>query len=171
MLAEETPGERPSDEGWLGSRLGECAVAGCRGPRGLRSGGTLAARELPRGGIEVAPLPAPLPAEAGQARVQFRNQDYPLRGRVFLMGRQGDCDLVFDSELYPTVSGRHCEIVYERRAYVLRDHSRNGTLINDRPVIGERVLQAGDWIRLGPAGPLVRFLGQSADQLKLMTTA
>jgi hypothetical protein len=38
-------------------------------------------------------------------------------------------------------------------------------------VIQELVLQAGDWIRLGPGGPLVRFLGKSADQLKLMTIA
>jgi hypothetical protein len=127
--------------------------------------------ELARGPVSVAPLPPPLPAEAGPARVQFRNQDYPLRGRPFLLGRHADCDLVFDSDLYPTVSGRHCEIVYERRTYLLRDRSRHGTLVNERPVIQELVLQAGDWIRLGPGGPLVRFLGQSADQLKLMTTA
>jgi pSer/pThr/pTyr-binding forkhead associated (FHA) protein len=46
----------------------------------------------------------------------------------------------------------------------LRDHSRNGTLVNDRPVIGELPLRAGDWIRLGPAGPLIRFLGKPVDQ-------
>jgi hypothetical protein len=127
--------------------------------------------ELPRGPVTVAPLPPPLPVDAGPARVQFRNQDYPLRARPFLLGRHADCDLVFDSDLYPTVSGRHCEIVYERRTYLLRDRSRHGTLVNERPVIQELVLQAGDWIRLGPGGPLVRFLGQAADQLKLMTTA
>jgi len=127
--------------------------------------------ELESGPVEVAPLPPPLPADAGPARLQFRNQDYPLRGPAFLLGRHADCDLVFDSDLYPTVSGRHCEIVYERRTFLLRDRSRHGTLINERPVVEERVLQAGDWIRLGPGGPLVRFLGQSADQLKLMTTA
>ncbi len=127
--------------------------------------------ELTRGPVEVAPLPPPLPADAGPARLQFRNQDYPLRGQPFLIGRHAECDLVFDSDQYPTVSGRHCEIVYERRTYVLRDRSRHGTLVNERPVIGELVLQAGDWIRLGPGGPLVRFLGRSADQLKLITTA
>ena len=119
-------------------------------------------------GAKVAPLPPPLPADAGPARVQFRNQEYLLRNRPFFMGRHAECDLVFDSELYPTVSGRHCEIVYERRTYVLRDHSRNGTLVNERPVIGELVLQAGDWIRLGPDGPLLRFLGQT-DEIR--TTA
>jgi FHA domain len=127
--------------------------------------------ELTRGPVEVAPLPPPLPVDAGPARLQYRNQDYPHRGRPFLMGRHAECDLVFDSDQYPTVSARHCEIVYERRTYVLRDRSRHGTLVNERPVIQEMVLQAGDWIRLGPGGPLVRFLGRSSDQLKLMTTA
>lgn len=161
LLAEEVP-ERPPV-----SVLSPDAAA--------RAACDLAARwqrgELARGPVEVAPLPPPLPPDAGPARVQFRNQDYPLRGQVFHLGRHGDCDLVFESELYPTVSARHCEIVYERRTYVLRDHSRHGTLVNERPVIGEIGLQAGDWIRLGPGGPLVRFLGQSADQLRLMTTA
>ncbi len=127
--------------------------------------------ELESGAVEVAPLPAPLPADAGPARLQFRHQDHPFRGPAFLLGRHADCDLVFDSDQYPTVSGRHCEIVYERRTFLLRDRSRHGTLVNDRPVVEERILQAGDWIRLGPGGPLVRFLGQAADQLKLMTTA
>jgi hypothetical protein len=160
----------------FGEALLEEEVAGRAGVSVLsadaaaRAAFELAARS-PRGGLASAPLPAPLPVESGPARVQFRNQDYALRGPSFLMGRHADCDLVLDSELYPTVSGRHCEIVYERRTYVLRDRSRNGTLVNERPVIHEIILQAGDWIRLGPGGPMVRFLGQSADQLKLMTIA
>ena len=44
-------------------------------------------------------------------------------------------------------------------------------MVNECPVIQEMVLHAGDWIRLGPRGPQVRFLGHAADQLKLMTTA
>jgi hypothetical protein len=127
--------------------------------------------DLARGPVEVATLPPPLPADAGPARLQFRNQDYPLRGQPFLLGRHAECDLVFDTEQYPSVSAWHCEVMYDRRTFVLRDLSRHGTLVNERPVIGEMVLQAGDWIRLGPGGPLLRFLGRAADQLKLMTTA
>ena len=37
---------------------------------------------------------------------------------------------------------------------------RYGTLINDRPVQHQSALQPGDWIRLGPNGPVLRFLGQ-----------
>jgi hypothetical protein len=163
-------------EGLLEDEVLERAPVSVLSPDAVaRAACDLAARwqrgELARGPVEVAPLPPPLPPDAGPARVQFRNQDYPLRGKVFLLGRHADCDLVFESELYPTVSARHCEIVYERRTYVLRDRGRHGTLVNERPVVHEIVLQAGDWIRLGPGGPLVRFLGQSADQLRLMTTA
>jgi hypothetical protein len=155
--------------------IGRAAVSVLSPDAAARAACDLAGRwqrgELQGGPIVVAPLPPPLPVDTGPARVQFRGQDYPLRDRVFLLGRHADCDLVFDSETYPSVSGRHCEIVCERRVHTLRDRSRQGTLVNERPVVLEAVLQAGDWIRLGPGGPQVRFLGRAADQLKLMTTA
>jgi hypothetical protein len=180
MEPAEPPAERDPDcedfgEGLLDELMGRAPVSVLSPDAASRAACDLAVRwqrgELAGGPVEVAPLPPPLPADAGPARVQFRNQDYPLRGPVFLLGRHADCDLVFDSEQYPTVSGRHCEIVYERRTYLLRDRSRHGTLVNERPVGHEMVLHAGDWIRLGPRGPQVRFLGHAADQLKLMTTA
>jgi predicted component of type VI protein secretion system len=59
------------------------------------------------------------------------------------------------------VSARHCEIVLDRRLYVVCDHSRYGTFVNDH-LISQQVLHSGDWIRLGPQGPLLRFLGQPA---------
>jgi hypothetical protein len=37
--------------------------------------------------------------------------------------------------------------------------------------VGQRELHPGDWIRLGPGGPLLRFLGQTIDKRKLMPTA
>ncbi len=179
--APAPPAERPPDsedfgEGLLDHDAPERPAVSVLSPdAAARAACDLAGRwqrgELARGPVEVAPLPPPAPADAGPARLHFRNQDYPLRGRPFLLGRHAECDLVFDSDQYPTVSGRHCEIVYERRTFVVRDRSRHGTFVNERPVIGEMVLQAGDWIRLGPGGPLLRFLGRAADQLKLMTTA
>ena len=75
------------------------------------------------------------------------------------------------SALYPSVSGRHCEIVFDRRVYTLRDRSRHGTLVNDRPVNQQVVLRSGDWIQLGPGGPVLRFLGQAPGQNKLLPTA
>jgi FHA domain len=115
-----------------------------------------------------APLPLPLPAEAGPARLHFQGQDYVLGTGRFTIGRQPGDDLVFDSDQWPGVAIRHCEIVYDHRAHMLCDHSRGGTLLNDRPAAHAVALHAGDWIRLGQDGPLLRFLGQSAE---IRTTA
>lgn len=99
-------------------------------------------------------------ADPGPARLSFRGQDHQLGEGPFVLGRDPTCDLVFESELYPHVSARHCEIAFDRRAYVLLDRSRHGTFINDRPV-SQAALHSGDWIRLGPQGPLLRFLGRA----------
>jgi hypothetical protein len=129
-------------------------------------------RELPAGHLDhQAPVPPPQPVDAGPARLHFRGQDFLLNRPTFVLGRQPTCDLVFDSEDYPAVSGWHCEILYEHRAYILRDRSRHGTLVNDQPIDRQVTLKPGDWIRLGPDGPLLRFLGQSGDPRRLMTTA
>jgi FHA domain len=131
--------------------------------------------ELPRGHLDAAPLPGTSAADAssdrGPARLHFRGADYLLSGPLFILGREPSCNLIFETELYPTVSARHCEIVFRRGAYLLRDRSRHGTLVNDCLVTQPVALHSGDWIRLGPGGPLVRFLGQANDQRHVMTIA
>ncbi len=122
--------------------------------------GRVARADMNRGYHEAAPLPSGAVADPGPARLQFRGHEHALTEGVFTIGRAADCDLVFETELYPTVSSRHCEIVLDRRAYTLRDRSRHGTLVNDRPVSQQVALHSGDWIRLGPSGPVLRFLGQ-----------
>jgi hypothetical protein len=128
-------------------------------------------RDLLPGHHDAAPLPAPQPLDAGPARLHFRGQDYVVRGPTFTLGRQAGCNIVFDGTLYPDVALKHCEIVWEKRGFVLRDKSKNGTLVNDRPVIQQIALQAGDWIRLGPGGPVLRFLGSHAETRIRITTA
>jgi pSer/pThr/pTyr-binding forkhead associated (FHA) protein len=114
----------------------------------------------------------PLPVEAGPARLHYLGQDYLLTDPTFTLGRQPGCDIVFDSDTFRGVAARHCEIVYDHRTYMLLDHSRDGTLVNDCPVAGSVVLRPGDWIRLGPDGPVLRFLGRtSLNGSALMTTA
>jgi hypothetical protein len=120
--------------------------------------------DMPAGRIEVAPLPSPRPASAGAPRLHFRGRDYPLHGRSFVLGHHAGCDLVFDPEQHPEVAARHCEITRDRRGFVLHDRTPHGTSVNDRPVVGQLPLRPGDWIRLGPGGPVVRFLGQAAAQ-------
>jgi pSer/pThr/pTyr-binding forkhead associated (FHA) protein len=113
-------------------------------------------------------LPEPQPIDAGPVRLLFDGRDYPLGSSAFTLGRHPDCDIVFESKHYPTVSAHHCEIVFDRQMYVLHDHSRNGTLVNERPIMDEMPLQAGDWIRLGPGGPLLQFLGQPSETHRAM---
>jgi hypothetical protein len=121
--------------------------------------------DVPPGHLESIPLssaPVAPQKDSGPARLSFRGQDHVLSRGPFILGRDPACDLVFESELYPHVSARHAEIVYDRRAYTLFDRSRHGTLLNDRLIHQHAALHSGDWIRLGPHGPVLRFLGQAA---------
>jgi hypothetical protein len=159
------------DESDLGNLLvstpGKCGVQ-ILPPDALARAAHAQALRVHRGEAETAhPQGIALPSSAastsrsdpGPARLSFRGQDHPLVGTPFVLGRDPTCDLVFESELYPHVSARHCEITYDRRAYLLCDRSRHGTFVNDRPV-SQAALHSGDWIRLGPQGPLLRFLGR-----------
>jgi hypothetical protein len=143
------------------------ADAASRGAHGL--GASFQRGDILRGHLPAAaPLPLPQPLEAGPARLHYQGQDYVLGMGPFLIGRQPGVDLMFDSEQWPHICGRHCEIIYDRRSHLLCDRSRAGTLVNDQPAINAVQLRPGDWIRLGPQGPLMRFLGQSPD---MRTTA
>jgi hypothetical protein len=128
--------------------------------------------ELPCGHLErAAPLPQPQAVDAGPARLHYRGQEYVLGRGLFTLGRQPGCDLVFDGPGAQSVSLRHCDLSYERRQYVLCDRSREGTLVNDRMITEPELLRPGDWIRLGPNGPLLRFLGRPGSVRGRVTTA
>jgi FHA domain-containing protein len=94
------------------------------------------------------------PATAGQGTTSFRlichqSPDrlvYDARSSEMVIGRSGDCDLVLDD---PKVSKRHARIVLgEDGARILDLGSRNGTMVNGRPV-SEAPLVHGDVIVLG----------------------
>jgi hypothetical protein len=128
--------------------------------------------DLPRGHLDCASLPGSsfdAAGDRGPARLHYRGKDHLLSVSLFALGRDLSCQLVFEAELYPSVSARHCEIVLTRGVYLLRDRSRHGTLVNDCLVTQPAALQSGDWIRLGADGPLLRFLGQASNQRRLTT--
>jgi hypothetical protein len=125
--------------------------------------------EIPRGRLEAVLLGATTTSkeprlahnrDTGPARLSYRGQEHTLGQQPFLLGRDPSCSIVFASEQFPHVSAKHCEIVLDRSAILLRDKSRHGTLINDTVVQEQAALTAGDWIRLGPKGPVLRFLGK-----------
>jgi S1-C subfamily serine protease len=81
-----------------------------------------------------------------------------LSHEPFLVGRDPDADLRFDTHGDLEVSARHATVTKEGDHWVLRDlGSRNGTYLNGRPVNTATVLRAGDRIAFGHAGPLVEF--------------
>jgi hypothetical protein len=129
--------------------------------------------ELAPGHLEIAPLLPPQPVDSGPPRLHFRGQDFIIPGESFILGHHPGCDLVLDSDRYPAVSSRHCEILYERRAYLLRDRSPHGTWVNERPVNQQVHLRPGDWISLGPTSeaPALRFLGGAGRQHRVTTSA
>lgn len=87
-------------------------------------------------------------AHAG--RVRELDQD------VVRFGRLPSNDFAFDPHADLDASGNHAEIRREGARYVLLDvGSRNGTLVNGRPV-QRHVLEGGEEIEFGTGGPRVR---------------
>ncbi len=68
--------------------------------------------------------------------------------QVMTIGRATTNRIVLHDEL---CSRNHCELYRNGAAWVLRDlGSRNGTMVNNGPVVGERELESGDLIQIGP---------------------
>jgi anti-anti-sigma factor len=66
----------------------------------------------------------------------------------FLVGRDSVCHLRPASTL---VSNQHCAISSRNGCFFIRDlGSTNGTFVNNEPLRGERELQHGDGLRIGP---------------------
>jgi hypothetical protein len=117
----------------------------------------------------VAPLPLAESVETGPARLHFQGRDHLLHGGPFTLGTQAGCSLLLDAHEHPQVADRHCDIVFDRRTFLVFNRSNHGTLVNDTSVVGSFVLRAGDRIRLGAQGPVLRFLGDTP--ARIYTTA
>ncbi len=74
---------------------------------------------------------------------------YSARDRGFEIGRDGGDWSLPDPQLI--ISGRHCEIRFERGGFWLNDLSRNGTFVNgsNQRLDGVHLLRTGDTIRIG----------------------
>lgn len=68
--------------------------------------------------------------------------------QVMTIGRATTNRIVLRDEL---CSRNHCELYRNGSTWVVRDlGSRNGTTVNGGPVVGERELESGDLIQIGP---------------------
>ncbi len=78
-----------------------------------------------------------------------------------VLGRDPQCEVVLDPELYPAVSAKHARLRVDGEALWLEDlGSTNGTLVAERSVRSYR-LQHGELFRLGPEGPRFAALAPS----------
>ncbi len=64
-----------------------------------------------------------------------------------LLGRSPGCDLSLDD---PTISAHHARLAFHHSQWWVEDlTSRNGTFLNDQPVLDPVVLTSGDILRCG----------------------
>ncbi len=121
--------------------MNQCPQCGFVGAPGNRFCG--------RCGHALSTASAPLPEQAtligygpaGGDRVVPVDQD------EFRIGRGADCDLVID---HASISRTHARIIGDGGSFTIEDMgSRNGVMVNGRPVRSAVPLQRGDRIRLG----------------------
>ena len=90
-----------------------------------------------------------------------------LIGEHIVIGRGASCHVTIDD---PMLSRRHVRIDLSHADPVVEDlHSRNGTQLNGRPIVGRAALKDGDRIRLGTQ-ELV-FLTPSVPKKNFRTTS
>jgi len=105
------------------------------------------------------PLPPEPPRSTGRPTLTVLvgpsdvGRTYPIQEVVARIGRHGDNDVVLD---HPSVSRYHARVLFGYQpapppdALLIEDlNSANGTLVNDRRVVGTTRLADGDRVRIG----------------------
>ncbi len=78
---------------------------------------------------------------------KFQGCEIPIPNTVLLIGRDSLCHVRLHS---PAVSKRHCAIAAWAGKVRVRDlKSRNGTLVNGKPIVGEVTVRDGDRLQIG----------------------
>ena len=91
-------------------------------------------------------------------RLRFLLQEFDLDRDHVILGRGTTCSVTIDD---PMMSREHVRIDLSGPKPVLEDlHSRNGTVLNGRPLIGQANLQDGDRIRIGTQELVFLALGR-----------
>jgi DNA-binding winged helix-turn-helix (wHTH) protein len=86
-----------------------------------------------------------------------RSERIALPAGVITLGRDPTCEAMIDA---PGVSRRHAQIRVEATGIVIEDlGSKNGTFLNDNPVLGPTTMGDGDRVRFGPIQYLLRVAG------------
>src|SRR5690242_9331622 len=79
---------------------------------------------------------------------------------VTTIGRHDECQLRIKSS---QVSRKHCELFEKKGLLLVKDlGSSNGTLVNGKKIQGQRVLEPGDELTIGPVQLRVAKVGATA---------
>jgi pSer/pThr/pTyr-binding forkhead associated (FHA) protein len=82
-----------------------------------------------------------------------------LADGVTTVGRQDDCGLRIKSS---QVSRKHCEIFEKKGLLLVKDlGSSNGTFVNGERIDGQRVIEPGDTLTIGPVKLKVSKIGEA----------
>lgn len=93
-----------------------------------------------------------IPSTAANLTDTFR-----LAGSQWVIGRDRDCALRVRAERID-ISRRHATIQLQGGRYILLDHSRHGTLVNEAPITRPCRLDTGDVIGLATTVAMLRFV-------------
>jgi pSer/pThr/pTyr-binding forkhead associated (FHA) protein len=109
----------------------------------------------PAGGPITAPTAAPVSNAAPELWIEFppvdgtgaRTERVVLQSPRVMLGRSSEASIPLQDEF---ASSRHAVLIRDPEGLKLEDlGSRNGTLLNDRPVTGVVAVSDGDVIRIG----------------------
>ncbi|MCX7625223.1 MAG: FHA domain-containing protein [Candidatus Sumerlaeaceae bacterium] len=115
-------------------------------------------RTGPKPGTVVPPKPPILISELHFRTGSLAGKRFRITSeRPVTIGRLAHMDIALDPVENIQVSGHHCTIFFNNGHFWVRDHSRNGTFVNDSPVRQENRLSDGDVLKLAPGGPVAIF--------------
>lgn len=123
-----------------------------------QNGPEIVFRAGPKPAVVVPPKPPVVLGELHFRTGSFAGKRFRITSeKPVTIGRLAQMDIALNPVENIQVSGHHCTIYFTDGRFYVRDHSRNGTFINDSLVKHESVLSDGDVLRLAPGGPVAIF--------------
>ncbi len=103
--------------------------------------------------------------DAAPTHVVYRGIAYPIGADGIVVGRaaiDGRRTIAVDGD-HGGISRLHCELVLRDGVLRVKDLSRYGTFVNEKPVNGDTALNPGDVIRVGSPGVELLVIGVAGD--------
>ncbi|MSQ95733.1 MAG: FHA domain-containing protein [Gemmataceae bacterium] len=90
----------------------------------------------------------------GELVPQGGGDSIPLARSPLIVGRRDSCDICLP---FPTLSGKHCELIFKEGHWIVRDlDSTNGTQINGMHV-QKKILHSGDLVAFGSRNFTIQY--------------